>query len=204
MTETEPLIFVVDDDDSVRKSLARLIKSVGLHVESFASGAEFLTRAPHEGPACLVLDVRMSGLSGLDLQAELTRSQRHLAIVFITGHGTIEMGVEAMKAGAVDFLVKPFSEQTLLDAISRALKKNRRIKEEQIESRTIQQRVATLTPRERDVFALVVSGMGNKQIGFKLGISENTIKIHRARVMQKMQAASLADLVRLEQKANSQ
>jgi len=200
MSETEPIVFIVDDDDSVRKSLARLITSVGLKVETFSSANAFLKRDSYDGPACLVLDIRMPGLSGLDLQTELAKAQRTLSIVFITGHGNIPMSVQAIKAGAVDFLEKPFEEQALLDAVHLAIQKDRAAKEKLAELSEIQERVESLTPREREVFALVVTGMLNKQIAFEMGISEKTIKVHRARVMQKMQAASLAELVRLAEK----
>jgi RNA polymerase sigma factor (sigma-70 family) len=199
--EPDPIVFIVDDDESVRKSLERLIISVGLKVETFSSAIEFLKRDSYHGPACLILDVRMPGLSGLDLQAELAKAQRTLSIVFITGHGNISMSVQAIKAGAVDFLEKPFEEQDLLDAVNLAIQKDRLAKEKLAELREIQERVESLTPREREVFALVVTGMLNKQIAFDLGISEKTIKVHRARVMQKMQADSLADLVRMSEKA---
>jgi RNA polymerase sigma factor (sigma-70 family) len=199
--EPDPIVFIVDDDESVRKSLERLIISVGLKVETFSSAIEFLKRDSYHGPACLILDVRMPGLSGLDLQAELAKAQRTLSIVFITGHGNIPMSVQALKAGAVDFLEKPFEEQDLLDAVNLAIQKDRLAKEKLAELREIQERVESLTPREREVFALVVTGMLNKQIAFDLGISEKTIKVHRARVMQKMQADSLADLVRMSEKA---
>ena len=200
MVEAEPIVFIVDDDDSVRKSLARLITSVGLKVETFSSANAFLKRDPYDGPACLVLDIRMPGLSGLDLQTELAKAERTLSIVFISGHGNIPMSVQAIKAGAVDFLEKPFEEQDLLDAVHLAIQKDRAAKEKLDELREIQERVESLTPREREVFALVVTGMLNKQIAFEMGISEKTIKVHRARVMQKMQAESLADLVRLAEK----
>ena len=202
MRETEPIVFIVDDDESVRKALSRLIKSVDLKVETFSSANDFLKRDPYDGPACLVLDIRMPGLSGLDLQAELAKSERTSSIVFITGHGNIPMSVQAIKAGAVDFLEKPFEEQALLDAVHLAIQKDRLVKEKLAELRKIQERVESLTPREREVFALVVTGMLNKQIAFEMDISEKTIKVHRARVMQKMQADSLADLVRMAEKAS--
>lgn len=202
MRETEPIVFIVDDDESVRKALSRLIKSVDLKVETFSSANDFLKRDPYDGPACMVLDIRMPGLSGLDLQAELAKSERTSSIVFITGHGNIPMSVQAIKAGAVDFLEKPFEEQALLDAIHLAIQKDRLVKEKLAELRKIKERVESLTPREREVFALVVTGMLNKQIAFEMGISEKTIKVHRARVMQKMQADSLADLVRMAEKAS--
>ena len=201
MTDTDPMVFIVDDDDSVRRALARLIKSVDLNVETFASAHDFLKRQPHNGPACLVLDMRMPGLSGLDLQDELVAAGRTLPIIFISGHGSIPLSVRAMKAGAVDFIEKPFEDQSLLDAINQSLTKDRQAKLEQAELREIQRRVDSLTPREREVFAQVVSGKLNKHIAFELGTSERTIKAHRARVMKKMQANSLADLIRLAEKA---
>jgi FixJ family two-component response regulator len=197
MTEPEALVFVVDDDVSVRKALARLIRSVGLNVETFASSSEFLARGPHGGSACLILDVRMPGLSGLDLQKELAASGDTLSVIFITGHGTIPMSVQAMKAGAVEFLEKPFEDQTLIDAVHQALKKDQQARGKKAESKEIHERVNSLTPREREVFALVVTGKLNKQIAFELGTNEKTIKAQRAQVMKKMHADSLADLVRL-------
>lgn len=202
MRETEPIVFIVDDDESVRKALSRLIKSVDLKVETFSSANDFLKHDPYDGPACLVLDIRMPGLSGLDLQTELAKAKRTLSIVFITGHGNIPMSVQAMKAGAVDFIEKPFDEQALLDAVHLAIQKDRAAKEKLAELKEIQEHVESLTLREREVFALVVTGMLNKQIAFEMGISEKTIKVHRARVMQKMQAESLADLVRMAEKAS--
>jgi len=203
MLEDDPIVFIVDDDDSVRKALTRLINSVGLNVETFASAHDFLKRKSHNGPACLVLDIRMPGLSGLDLQDELVAAGRAFPIIFISGHGNIPISVRAMKAGAVDFIEKPFEDQALLDAINHSLKKDRQTKLEQAELREIQQLVDSLTPREREVFTLVVSGKLNKQIAFELGTTERTIKAHRARVMKKMQAKSLADLIRLAEKVIS-
>ena len=203
MTDTDPIVFIVDDDDSVRKALTRLIKSVDLNVETFASADDFLQRESHDGPACLLLDIRMPGLSGLDLQDELVAAGRTLPIIFISAHGNIPLSVRAMKAGAVDFIEKPFEDQTLLDAINQSLKKDRQAKLEQAELREIQRRVDCLTVRERQVFALVVSGKLNKQVAFELGTTERTIKAHRARVMKKMQANSLADLIRLAEKVGT-
>ena len=203
MTDTDPIVFIVDDDDSVRRALARLIKSVDLNVETFASADDFLQRESHKGPACLVLDIRMPGLSGLDLQDELVAAGRTVPIIFISAHGNIPLSVRAMKAGAVDFIEKPFEDQTLLDAIYQSLKKDGQAKLEQAELREIKRRVDSLTPRERQVFAHVVSGKLNKQIAFELGTSERTIKAHRARVMKKMQAKSLAELIRLAEKVGS-
>jgi FixJ family two-component response regulator len=197
MTESEALVFVVDDDDSVRKALARLIRSVGLNVETFASAREFLARGPHDGSACLILDVRMPGLSGLDLQKELAASGSTLSIIFITGHGTIPMSVQAMRAGAVEFLEKPLEDQALIDAVHEALQKDEQARQKKAELREIQERVNSLTPREREVFALVVTGKLNKEIAFELGTNEKTVKSQRSQVMKKMQADSLADLVRL-------
>ena len=197
MAPPRPLVFVVDDDASVRKSLARLVKTAGYEAEAFASVSEFLARAPFEGPGCLLLDVRMPGRTGLDLQETLRAAERRLSIVFITGHGDVGSSVTAMKGGAVDFLTKPLDEEALLTAIRQAV--GRTIDEQAEQGRVIAVRncVATLTPREAEVFALVVTGMLNKQIGGRLGIAEKTVKVHRARVMEKMQAGSLAQLVQL-------
>lgn len=200
MSNAEPIVFVVDDDASVRKGLERLIKSVGLEVETFASAREFLHRGRYDGPGCLVLDVRMPGLSGLDLQKELAAADYSMPIIFITGHGDISMSVKAMKAGAVDFLPKPFNDQDLLDAIHKAIDKDIRARKKRAEIAETQRRVDTLTPREYQVFTLVITGMLNKQIAGELGASEKTIKVHRARVMQKMQVVSVAELVRLAEK----
>jgi FixJ family two-component response regulator len=200
MTMSEAIVFVVDDDAAIRKSLARLIKSVGLQVVTFSSAAEFLQSDPYDGPSCLLLDVRMPGVSGLDLQKQLATMGINLPIIFLTGHGNVPMSVKAMKTGALDFLEKPVDDQTLLDVIYQAIEKDRGLKLKQAELREIQQRTDSLTPREREVFALVVTGMLNKEIAFELKTSEKTIKVHRARVMQKMQAKSLADLVRLAEK----
>lgn len=197
---TEGIVFVVDDDDPVRRALERLIRSVGLPVEAFASAQELLERDLPEGPACVVTDVRMPGLSGLDLQQELSRLGRPMPIVFMTGHGTVPMSVRAMKAGAVDFLQKPVDEQLLLDAIHHALERSGREREESGRQEGIRARIDTLTAREREVFELVVRGLLNKQIAAELGASEKTIKVHRARVMQKMRADSLADLVRMAER----
>ena len=192
-----PLVFLVDDDASVRKSLGRLLKTAGYEAELFASVADFLARAPYDGPCCLVLDVRMPGLTGLDLQEALRAKGQRLSIVFITGYRDVPVSVKAMKAGAVDFLTKPVDAETLLAAIRQAVARTLTDRRRQARVTEIQGRITTLTRREAAVFALVVTGMLNKQIGSELGIGEKTVKVHRARVMEKMQAGSLAELVRL-------
>ena len=190
-------VFLIDDDASVRRALARLIKSAGHQVQTFASAREFLDSAAAEEAACLVLDVRMPDLTGIDLQRQLEVLNRKVPIVFITGHGDIPMSVSAMKAGAVDFLSKPVKDIDLLRAIKQALARSVHERTEQNEVNDIQQRVNRLTSREREVMALIVRGLLNKQIAFELGTVEKTIKVHRARVMAKMQVGSLAELVRL-------
>jgi RNA polymerase sigma factor (sigma-70 family) len=195
-----PVVFVVDDDRSVRSSLKLLISSVGLQVESFESADTFLQRKPPDAPSCLVLDVRLRGLSGLDFQRELAAKNIHIPIVFITGHGDIPMSVRAMKAGAVEFLTKPFRDQDLLDAVRIALERDRSRREGEKELTDLQQRFDSLTPREQKVISLVVSGMLNKQIAGQLGTAENTVKVHRSRAMEKMKAQSLADLVKMIEK----
>jgi FixJ family two-component response regulator len=191
------MVFVVDDDPSVRKSLTRLIGSAGYAVEAFASAGAFLARERHAGPCCLVLDVRMPGLTGLDLQEALAGTGRRMSIVFVTGHVDVPGSVRAMKHGAVDLLTKPVDGQDLLAAVQRALAKDLQDRAAEARVTEIQERVQMLTPRETEVFALVVTGMLNKQIAFELGISEKTVKVHRARVMEKMRAGSVAELVRL-------
>jgi RNA polymerase sigma factor (sigma-70 family) len=195
-----PVVFVVDDDLSVRSSLKFLISTVGLQVESFDSADTFLHRKPPDVPSCLVLDVRLPGLSGLDLQRELAARNMRIPIVFVTGHGDIPMGVRAMKAGAVEFLTKPFRDQDLLDAIRIALERDRARREQEKEVTALRQRFESLTPREREVISMVVSGMLNKQIAGQLGTAENTVKVQRSRAMEKMHAPSLADLVRMIEK----
>ena len=200
MIEGEPIVFVVDDDRSVRCSIARLIQSIGLKVQTFRSAGEFLQRARPEGPACLVLDVRLPGLSGLDLQRELTNRGIQLPIIFITAHGDIPMTVRAMKGGAVEFLTKPFRTRHLLDAIRAAIERDRDTLKQRSEVAQLRKRYDLLTPREREVLALLVVGLLNKQIAGELVTTERTIKFHRAHIMQKMRAESIADLIRMAQK----
>jgi len=197
MRAVAPMVFIVDDDPSVQKSLTRLLASAGYAVEAFASAREFLARERYNGPCCLVLDVRMPGLTGLELQEALLAAGRRMSIVFITGHGDVPMSVRAMKGGAVDFLTKPFDVKALLKTIQRCVTKDAQDLGEEARVTEIQERVKILTRRETEVFALVVTGMLNKQIAFELGISEKTVKVHRARVMEKMRAGSVAELVRL-------
>jgi len=194
-------VFVVDDDASVRRGLARLFKSANFLVEVFATATEFLASGRHrQSPACLVLDVRMPGLTGMDLQERLVALRSPLAVVFITGHGDIRTSVQAMKGGAVDFLPKPFDDTQLLEAVARAIAKNTRDQQQRAELDSIQKRFGTLTPREREVMALIVTGKLNKQVAGDLGTGEKTIKVHRARVLEKMQVHSLAELVPLAEK----
>jgi FixJ family two-component response regulator len=195
------MVFVVDDDASVRKSLTRVLTSTGYAVETFASARDFLAREPFVGPCCLVLDVRMPGVTGLELQEALAGADHRMPIVFITGHGDISMSVTAMKGGAVDFLTKPFDVESLIEAVQRALTKDIKDLGEEGQTAEVLERVKRLTTRETEVFALVVTGLLNKQIAGELGIGEKTVKVHRARVMEKMRAGSLAELVRLADRA---
>jgi len=196
----DAIVYVVDDDESVCRALARLIRSVGLTAETFRSAKAFLDYPPVDRPACLVLDIRLPGPSGLDVQEALSQAGRDLPIIFITGHGTVPTTVRAMKGGALDFLQKPFNDQELIDCVQRALARSRQRLVERAERTKLQGRLDTLTPREREVLMQVITGKLNKQIAGDLGIAEKTIKVHRGRVMQKMQASSVADLVRMVEK----
>jgi FixJ family two-component response regulator len=197
MTGTDAMVFVVDDDAPMRESLENLIRSVGLRVKVFASAQEFLQSKRLDVPSCLVLDVRLPGLSGLDLQRRTSDAGMEIPIVFITGHGDIPMSVRAMKAGAVEFLTKPFREQDLLDAIQQALERDHKAREQRAALEELRSRFESLTSRERAVMTRVVAGLLNKQIGAELGTSETTVKIHRHQVMEKMGASSLPQLVRM-------
>ncbi len=197
---SDALIAVVDDDLSVRESLGSLIRSAGLRVETFASAQEFLARPQADAPSCLVLDVQLPGLSGLDLQKQLAEVNLDIPIVFITGHGTVPTSVQAMKAGALEFLTKPFADEDLLRAIQQAIKHDRRARQQHAEMSDLHARYGSLTPREREVMEQVVSGLLNKQVAAELNITEFTVKVHRGQVMRKMHADSLADLVRMAEK----
>ena len=201
MKGTKPIVFIVDDDSSVRRSLERLVHSVGLVAKSFASATQFLESGCGEEPGCLVLDVRMPEISGLELQEKMAKAGILLPIIFISGHGTVPMSVRAMKAGALDFLQKPFDEQDLLDAVYRAIDRCRQEQAQRKELKELEARIHTLTPKEQEVFAWVITGMPNKNIADKLATAEKTIKVHRASIMKKMGAQSVADLVRMAEKA---
>ena len=203
MTERKPVIFIVDDDRSMRESAEMMLTSLGFDVRTFVSAQDFLEADTRVELGCLILDVRMPGMSGLELQEKLASARTPLPVIFITGHGTIPMSVRAMKAGAVDFLPKPFEEQDLLDAINSALCQQRERILKNFELSRIQQQFNSLTPREHEVFSLLVTGRANKEIAYELGTSERTIKAHRARIMEKMNAGSLADLVRFAEQVKA-
>ena len=203
MTEVKPTVFVIDDNASVCKSLSRLLRSMGLDVEVFASAELFLKREHYGGVGCILLDVQMPGLSGMDLQQELNKADYHIPIIFITGHGDIPISVEAMKKGAVDFLTKPFDDEELLEAVRKAIEKDRKAKAERAEVHDILKRMERLTPREKEIVRYVITGMLNKQIALKLDIAEKTVKVHRGRIMEKLCVDSVAELVRLAEKAGT-
>jgi FixJ family two-component response regulator len=195
-----PTVFVVDDDASVREAVRSLLRSVGLSVETFGTAQEFLSSPCNSSPGCLVLDVRLPEIGGLELQHQLAQRNLHIPIIFITGHGDIPMSVRAIKAGALEFLTKPFRDQDLLDVVQQAIDQDRRARQQRAEIAELRQRYEGLSPREREVMALVARGLPNKQIAGTLGTSEATVKLHRGRSMQKMQAGSLADLIRMAEK----
>ena len=201
MNLAEPVVFVVDDDASMLRALSRLLRSAGRRVEAFASPREFLDRPRHDGPGCVVLDLKMPGLSGLEVQEAVSSGPRALPIVFISGHGKIPAAVRAMKAGAVDFLTKPFDEDALLSSVETAIQRSVALRADDADLHALDERLRTLTPREREVLPLVTQGLPNKQIASRLGTSLQTIKVHRARIMAKMEAGSLADLVRMASRA---
>ena len=200
MGEPASIVFVVDDDPSVRRAIKRLVESVGLHVELFGSATEFINSSRPDVASCLVLDIRLPGISGLDFQRELVQAKNDIPMIFITAHGDIPMTVRAMKAGAVEFLTKPFRDQDLLDAIQVGLERDRVRRQRQAETAMLRERLESLTPREREILPLVVSGLLNKQVAAEIGATEATVKVHRSQLMRKMGASSLADLVRMSEK----
>jgi FixJ family two-component response regulator len=197
MNETLPIVFVVDDESDVGVSIKRLLHSVGIEARHFTSAGEFLRAKRPDAPGCIVLDVRLPDLSGLDLQQELAKANVDLPVIFVTGHADIPTTVRAMKAGAVEFLTKPFREQELLEAVQRAISRHRQTRDQRASMRVLQSRYELLTPREREVYPLVASGLLNKQVAAELNTSEKTIKVHRGQLMQKMEAHSLSDLIRM-------
>jgi RNA polymerase sigma factor (sigma-70 family) len=200
MTEPSPIVFVVDDDPSVCRAIKRLVESVGIHVEPFGSATEFMNSSLRDVASCLVTDIRLPGISGLDFQRELAQANNDIPTIFITAHGDIPMTVRAMKAGAVEFLTKPFRDQDLLDAIQVALERDRARRQRQAETAVLRERLESLTPREREVLPLVVLGRANKQVAAELGTTEATVKVHRSQLMKKMGADSLPELVRTAEK----
>ena len=200
MTEPQPTVFVIDDDASMRRALSFLLEAAGYKVEIYSSAETFLTRENYDGIGCIILDVRMPGLSGMDLQEKLIRSAYSMPIIFLTGHGEVTMGIQAMKKGAVDFLTKPCDDEQLLAAIHRAIEKAMETRGHFEEAKEILSRIGLLTPREKEIFRHIITGMLNKQIALKLGIAEPTVKIHRGRIMEKLSAESVADLVRMAAK----
>jgi len=200
MNDAAPVVFVVDDDPSVRRAIKSLIESVGLQVQHFASAQEFLQARRADVPGCLVLDIRLPGKNGLDFQRELAESDDHIPIIFITGHGDIPMTVRAMKAGAVEFLTKPFNDQDLLDSIHQALARDRVRRHQEAEIAGLRERFESLTPREQEVLPWVISGLLNKQIAAEIGTTEATVKVHRSQLMRKMGAQSVAELVRMAER----
>ena len=197
MIDQDSIVFVVDDDPSVRRAIKRLVGSVGLHVEMFGSATEFMNSTRPDVVSCLVLDIRLPGISGLDFQRQLAEAKARIPIIFISAHGDVPMTVRAMKAGAIEFLTKPFRDQDLLDAVQVALERDRARRQREAEIATLRERFESLSPREREVVTMVVSGMLNKQTAAEIGTTENTVKVHRSRAMEKMQAQSLADLVKM-------
>jgi FixJ family two-component response regulator len=202
MSKTSPRVFIVDDDIAFSKSLARLVKSIGFEVETYTSAEEFLETRPYKGPSCLLLDVRMPGLTGPVLQRELANRNITIPVIFLTAHGDVPTGIKAMKDGAIDFLLKPVEEKKLFEAIDKALDKDTQLKKDQREVDRISRLLASLTPRENEILRWIITGMLNKQIAFSLEISERTVKAHRSQVMQKLNVVSVAELVRLTQKVN--